>query len=93
MLSEKAVQGYEYQASITGESAEDIQARRLEEIGMAFYSDMLRVKQQTLFKKIEALDVAEVEVAVAPLVTAREAKIEAERIKNEDIVGKPFIGV
>ena len=33
MLSEQAIAGYAYQANLTGEKAEDIQARRLEEIG------------------------------------------------------------
>jgi hypothetical protein len=86
MLSENAIQGYAYQESITGEKAEDIQARRLEEIGLSYYSDMLRMKQQTLFKKIEQLDVAEVEVAVAPLVAVREAKIESEKLAAEEAI-------
>ena len=76
MLSEQAIAGYAYQANLTGEKAEDIQARRLEEIGMQFYGDMVRAKKQDLFEKLEGLDVAELEVAVAPLIAAKVALTE-----------------
>jgi len=56
-LSANAIQGYAYQESITGEKADDIQSRRLEEIGMQFYNDMIRAKKDVLMKKIEGLDV------------------------------------
>ncbi len=79
-LSANAIQGYAYQESITGEKADDIQSRRLEEIGMQFYNDMIRAKKDVLMKKIEGLDVSELETAIAPLIAAKEAKEPVEEI-------------
>jgi len=53
-LSANAIQGYAYQESITGEKADDIQSRRLEEIGMQFYNDMIRAKKDVLMKRLKA---------------------------------------
>jgi len=78
MLSEKAIEGYAYQESITGEAVKDIQARRLEEIGITFYHDKQRAKLQGLVKQVEAdpdaytqiieTKTAEIEAAKPPVV-------------------------
>jgi len=76
MLSEQAIEGYAYQANLTGEKAEDIQARFLEEHGITFYHDMLRAKKELIAKELEGFDIEEIKTAMAPLVAAKVALTE-----------------
>ena len=76
MLSANAILGYQYQEGLTGEKAEDMQARFLEEHGITFYHDMLRAKKQAVYEQIKDLDITEVAVAVAPLIAAKVALTE-----------------
>ena len=76
MLSEQALQGYAYQEGLTGEKAEDMQTRFLEEHGITFYHDMLRAKKELIAKELEGFDIEDIKTAMAPLVAAKQVLTE-----------------
>ena len=80
-LSANAIAGYQYQESITGEKAEDIQARFLEEHGITFYHDMLRAKKELIAKELEGLDLEDIKTAMAPLVAAK--AVQTEKVEEK----------
>jgi len=76
-LTEAAQAGFDYRASITGETVEDMIQRRVEEIGVSFSHDLKRAKVQELITKIQDDPDAYIDV-ITPIYDAKVAVLEAE---------------